>query len=217
MAERFDAIIILGGGRTNDGNLTTLSRQRLDEGLKLYKEGVALKIFALGGYYSTYNPNSIAFDISGAKIRSDYLIARGANPNDVVLVEDGRDTIYEAFASREKAKELGLKRLLVVTSDKHLERAIYIYKRIFGKSFEIEGQGIPCGDLLNETEEKEYLHLVQIFFASFPEEIPMPVSWEDWYAAHKKLYDSYKEIHTKYIGGGKETNQAYMGIKQKRT
>jgi len=132
-------------------------------------------------------------------------------------VEDGRDTIYEAFASRAKAKELGLKRLFIITSDKHLERAMFIYKRIFGQDFEIEGEGVPCGNLLNEKEEKEYLYLLQAFFASFPEQISSPVSWEEWYANHRELYDSYKEIHTKYIGNEGETNQAYMGVKPERT
>jgi len=57
-----DAIIILGGGRTTNGDLTTLSIQRLDHGAKLFNERVADKVFAMGGQYSTYNPLAIFFD-----------------------------------------------------------------------------------------------------------------------------------------------------------
>jgi len=48
MTQSFDAIIILGGGRTNNGDLTSLSIQRLDEGRRLHKAGLSPKIFTLG-------------------------------------------------------------------------------------------------------------------------------------------------------------------------
>jgi vancomycin permeability regulator SanA len=49
MANQYDAIIVLGGGRTNKGDLTTLSKQRLDAGCELYLAGKAKFIVALGG------------------------------------------------------------------------------------------------------------------------------------------------------------------------
>lgn len=179
----------------------------------MYKEGLASKVFALGGVYGSYSPDAIKFDRSGAELRRDFLIERGVNSRDIVEVEDGRDTIWEAFVSREKARELGLTKLLIVTSDKHLERAKYIYVRIFGKDFVIEGVGVPCGDLLNEDEEREYLELVKDFFLSLPEEIPMPASWDEWYETHIELYENYRHIHERYLKNGKEINQAYMGVR----
>lgn len=213
MTTKFDAIIVLGGGRINEGDLTELSIQRLDTGIELYNNKTAKIIFALGGFYSTYSSNAIKFNISGANLRKKYMADRGIKPKNIVLVENGRDTIGEAFASREKAVELKFKNILVVTSDKHLPRAIFIFKRIFGDNFNIEGYPVSCGNLLNENEEKEYLELLKKFFAKFPKDIPAPKSWEDWYLSNKNLYDNYKQIHQKYVSGRVETNQAYMGVR----
>jgi len=215
MSYKYDAIIVLGGGRTNNGTLTNLSTQRLVKGAELYKEDLASKVFALGGVYSTYNPNAIKFDRSGAELRRDFLIEQGVKPDDIIEVAEGRDTIFEAFVSREKARELGLKKLLVVTSDKHLDRALLIYKRIFGKDFVIEGNGVHCGDLLNEGEESEYLELVKKFFLHLPEDIPIPESWGQWYEDNIELYEGYREIHKRYLTDGVETNQAYMGVRER--
>ena len=210
--DRFDAIIVLGGGRDNEGNLTNLSKQRLDAGCELYREGISNKIFALGGMMSTYSPNAIQFNKTGAKLRSEYMIGKGVKPEDIIKVEGGRDTIGESFVSRDTARKLGLKKLLLVTSDKHMERALYIFKRIFGPQYEIDSKEVPCGDILNAEEEKEYLKVTRELLESLPPEIPTPESWDIWREEHKFLYDAFKEIHKKYMKGEKETNEAYMGI-----
>lgn len=212
---KYDAIIVLGGGRFNDGDLTPLSIQRLDKGCKLYHDGISNKVFSLGGEFSTYNPNAIKFQKTGADLRAEYMIGKGVNSNNIVRVAEGRDTIGEAFASRKITKNLGLKNLLIVTSDKHLERALFIFRRIYGKEFLVNGEGVPCGDLLNEDEECEYLMAVKNFFVTLPEDIVDPINFENWYQEHKSLYDQYRDIHLRYVKDGKESNQAYLGVKER--
>jgi uncharacterized SAM-binding protein YcdF (DUF218 family) len=212
MDKQYDAIIVLGGGRNNSGDLTPLSTQRLDKGGELFKQGVSPKVFALGGYKSTYSPQAITFDRTGATLRSEYLQTLGVPIDSVVLVENGKDTIGEAFASREIARELNAKSLLVVTSDKHMERSLFIFRRIFGQDFQIDGSGVPCGDLLNSDEEKEYLGVVERFFSGLPENIPNPDP-ESWYQDHADLYQQYKEIHDRFHPTGKES-QAYSGVRK---
>lgn len=212
MKKQYDAIIVLGGGRDNSGDLTPLSTQRLDRGVELFRHGTAPKIFALGGYKSTYSPQAITFGRTGADLRSEYLQKLGVPADSVVLVENGKDTIGEAFASREIAKGKGVKSLLVVTSDKHMERSLFIFRRIFGLDFQIDGSDVPCGDLLNSDEEKEYLGVVKHFFLALPEDIPNH-NPESWYQDHANLYQQYKEIHDKYHPAGKES-QAYSGVRK---
>jgi len=212
MEKQYDAIVILGGGRDNTGELTPLSTQRLDAGYDLYKKGLAPRIFALGGHKTTYSPYAIAFDKTGAELRRDYLVRLGAPVDAVVMVKDGKDTIGEAFASRKAAGELDLHSLLVVTSDKHIERSLFVFKRIFGRGYKIEGSEVPSGDLLNDAEEKEYLAVLRHFFETLPEDIPDPDP-EKWHEEHAELYRQYKEIHDRYHPPGKES-QAYMGVKK---
>jgi len=211
-SDKYDVIIILGGGRDNKGNLTELSTQRLDERVEVYMKVEADKIFAMGGYFSTYSPKAIKFKITGAQLRKDYLIRKGVPDKEIILVENGRDTIGEAFASRKKVKELGFKKLIIVTSDKHIKRALWIFKRVYAYEFEIEGRSVESGDLLNENEEKENLELVKEFFKTLPLIIPDP-DLETWFNNHRKFYEDNKKIHDKYHPYGAES-QAYMGIEE---
>lgn len=208
----YDAIIVLGGGRTNQGELTELSKQRLDKGVELFKRGRGKLIFAIGSHYGSYGPKgSIHFKPAGAKLRRDYLIERNIPLKSIIMVKGGGDTVCEAFASRKKTRELGLKKILLVTSDKHMRRALFIFRRIFGKNFQIGGSSIDSGDLLNEDEERESLEAIRRYFANLPEEIPES-NLETWYENNADLYCQYKKIHDRYHPPGKES-QAYMGTR----
>lgn len=211
MARTYDAIIVLGGGRYNDGSLTELSKQRLDAGVRLYKQGMAPKIFALGEKYSNYRPDAICFSKTGARVRSKYLQERGVSKKDIVLVSSGRDTISEAVACRKKCRRLGDKNLLVVTSHKHLARAVFVFKRVFGNDYIIDGKGVPCGSLINEQAEKELLALFKSYFSKYPDKIP-DYSWAHWY---KENYYYYQQtnLHLKHQQMGRKNFQAYAGVK----
>lgn len=89
---------------------------------------------------------------------------------------------------------------------------MFIFRRIFGQDIEIEGSSTPCGDLLDENEENEYLGAVRQFFVRFPETIPTP-NLDTWFINHRHLYDEYKRIHDIYHPVGKES-QAYMGVRK---
>lgn len=209
-AKKYDAIIVLGGGRDNQGNLTPLSLQRLDRGIEVYQQGEAGKVFALGGHRNVCRPWATYFEQTVAQKRKMYLVEKGVSLEDIIVVENEGDTISEAFASRRRCRELGLRKLLLVTSDKHLERALWIFRRIFGEDFEIEGRSVPCGDLLNEDEEKERLEAVKEFFKKFPQDIPEP-SPKTFYDDFKELFKEYDKIHKKYFPPGGPECQAYMG------
>jgi uncharacterized SAM-binding protein YcdF (DUF218 family) len=210
---KYDVMIVLGGGIDNDGNLTNLSTQRLDLACKLYQKAVAPKIFAIGGPYSTWNPRAIKFERTGADIRSEYMQKKGVDPAHIVKVENGRDTITEALATRKALHGSEFRKLLVVTSDKHMERSLFIFRRVFGPEYTIGGAEAPCGDLLNTEEERDYLAVAEKLFSALPKTVPDPENWESWYQEHVDVYDDYQKIHTKYVQGAIETNQAYMGIK----
>lgn len=210
-----NTIIVLGGGRLNEGDLTTLSTQRLDKGVELYQQGVSGRFFALGGQYSTYREEAIRFDTTGAELRRDYLVSHGVPSENIELVSDGRDTLYEAFASRERVKKLGITEIYLVTSDKHMRRASFIFQRILGDKIIIHGIDVPCGDLLNEKEEERYFKLVSRLFDTLPKDLPTPKDWDTWYRDNRWFYDEQAKIHQEFLNGKTETNQAYMGVRDK--
>lgn len=210
-----NTIIVLGGGRLNEGDLTNLSTQRLDKGIELYQQGVSGRFFALGGQYSTYREEAIRFDKTGAALRKDYLFAHGVPSENIELVSDGRDTLYEAFASRERIKKLGITSIYLVTSDKHMRRASHIFQRILGDRVTVQEVDVPCGDLLNEKEEERYFELVNRLFDTLPKNIPTPTDWDTWYGDNRWFYDEQAKIHQEFLNGKTETNQAYMGVRDK--
>ncbi len=212
----YDAIIILGGGRIDETTLTTLSIQRLDRGVELYFQGLAEKVFALGDYYPSYSASAIRFERTGAELRKSYLTEHGIPEGVIIKVEDGRDTLYEALASRKMAESLGIHSILLVTSDKHMPRALLIFNKVFGNKSSIEGAAVPCGDLLNEKEEAKYYELVQRLFTTYPENIPYPQNWETWYKDNRWFYEELEKIHKGFMQGGTETNQAYMRVKERK-
>jgi uncharacterized SAM-binding protein YcdF (DUF218 family) len=207
----YDLAIPLGGGRNNDGSLTWLSKQRLEKAAEVYKLGKTSKVLALGGHYSTYRPNAIRFKETGARLRANYLMALGVNRRDIVLAPNGGDTMKEAFASKKAVQKLGCKKILLVTSDKHMRRALFIFRRIFGGKIKIIGVKVSCGDILNGDEEREYYQLVTKFLDSFPKEIPDP-DLDRWVDDHRDYYDKHQAIHDKYHPSGRES-QAYGGVK----
>lgn len=218
MQKIYQAGIILHGGRSDENTLTLLTTMRLDAGWDLYQKRIIQKIILPGGQYSTYDPKAIKFQKNTAQLRKEYLLSKGKIKNEDIILAEGRDTIWEAFGVRKKATELGLNNLLLITSEKHMPRALFIFTRILGNEFKIDdgnGSGqVATGDILLEDEERDYLSLLKKVFHQLPEVIPYPVDWNDWYTKHQEdLYQEYKRIHDVYHPLGKES-QAYVGVER---
>lgn len=159
---QYDVIYVLGGGR-NEKGLTNLSKQRLDVGVRIFKEGKTEKILVLGGHHSTFpvgKRDVYEYDIPTAFLRVDYLQEKGVPRENIISLARGGDTILEAFAVAQWCKENNISLAGLVTSDKHMERAAFIfnevYRRIFkGKKFEVGKEEVPCGDVLSIEAERE--------------------------------------------------------------
>lgn len=210
--KKYDVIIPLGGGRNKDGSLTAMSMERLDMAAKLYLLRKSNKIISQGGKKSTYRPNAIEFSAPRAELAADYVMKKGVKPEDIIITSlECADTISEAIVTRNLLQEQKLSSVLVVTSELHLPRSLYLFKRILGSEFNIEGTSVPSRDLLIEAEEKEYLNLVREYFSILPERIP-EMDFDEWFINHKDLYLKYLTIHDKYHSNGRES-QAYLAVR----
>lgn len=210
--KNFDAIIPLGGGRNRDGNLTPMSCERLDKAVDLYLAGEAALIFALGGLKSTYRPNAIEFGETGGHVRRRYLLEKGIPEQAILALTTGcQDTIGEVLAVREHVEQTDLKKFLVVTSELHLPRSLFIFRRIMGIDFEIQGESVPSTGVLVAKEEGEYLNLVRSYFAKLPKRI-QERNFDEWYKAHPDYYVQHLAIHDKYHSNGRDS-QAYLAVK----
>ena len=117
---RADAIVLLGGAIRGDvhmGSLGDLNQQadRLVHAVALYKAGKAPRLLVTGG--------GAPGERSEAEIMRDLLQVMGV-PEPAILMEDrSRNTYQNAIYTAAKLEQLGLNKILLVTSAFHMRRS----------------------------------------------------------------------------------------------
>lgn len=118
-APRAEAALILGAFVHEDGQVSGILRDRLMQGLQLYRQGLVPKLLVSGDHgrpeYDEVNAMRI------------FLEERGVAPEDIFMDHAGFDT-YDSMA---RARDVfAVKSVLVVTQDFHLSRAVYIARAL---------------------------------------------------------------------------------------
>lgn len=117
--EDIDCIIVLGCLVRDDGTLSDMLRDRLIVGVKLYEAGAAPKIIMSGDHGRV--------DYDEVNAMKQYAIYNGVPSSDVFMDHAGFST-YETIY---RAKEVfGADKVLIVTQEYHLYRALYIAKQL---------------------------------------------------------------------------------------
>lgn len=122
-----DAIVVLGASVLADGTPSGVLQDRLDDGIALYKAGVAPK-FIMSGDNSTVAYNEV-------KAMKDYAISQGVPSEDVFCDHAG----FSTYESMYRAKHVfGAERIVVATQTYHLYRALYA-----AQGLGLEAIGVP--------------------------------------------------------------------------
>jgi uncharacterized SAM-binding protein YcdF (DUF218 family) len=120
--KKSDVIIVLGCavyGKTP----SPFFKERLDEALRLYKEGYGKYIIVSGGKGPGEN-------ISEAEAGKEYLLKNGI-PEKIILTDNKSLSTYEnLFFSKEIMDKNSLKTAIIISNKFHLKRASVIAKRI---------------------------------------------------------------------------------------
>ncbi len=123
-----DCILVLGCGVHEDGSPTNMLEDRLKRGIELYKAGAASKLL-MSGDHGRDDYNEVA-------TMKAYAIEAGVPSEDIFMDHAGFST-YESIV---RAKEIfKTKKLIVVTQEYHLYRALYI-----AKQFDLEAYGVDA-------------------------------------------------------------------------
>ena len=113
-----DCILILGAGLKGDGPSPMLE-DRLKVGIDAYKKGYAPKII-MSGDHGQDNYDEV-------NIMKKYAIEQGVPSEDIFMDHAG----FSTYDSMYRAKEIfGVKKMIVVTQEYHLYRALYIAKQL---------------------------------------------------------------------------------------
>lgn len=126
-----DTIIVLGAKLIGD-QPSTILRLRLDEAIKLYREGYATKIIVSGAQGKDE-------ELSEAAAMQAYLVVNGI-PADHILIEDKSfNTLQNLNNCRTIMSEQGLKRAIIVSNASHIRRSL-----VLAHNLGIEATGAPA-------------------------------------------------------------------------
>ncbi len=120
-------VLVLGAGIYSDGEPTTVLEGRLHTALELYRAGKVTWFLVSG--------DNRAASYNEPQAMRRWLLKQGVPSNLVIADYAGRRT----FDSLKRAKVIfGLRHLVVVTSDFHMARAIYL-----GSNLDLDVYGVP--------------------------------------------------------------------------
>lgn len=110
-----DCILVLGCKVNSDGNPSAMLEDRLRRGVELFQAGAAPKLLMSGDHGTvTYN------EVLSMK---QYAMDRGIASSDVFMDHAGFNTYESMYRARDVFQA---KKILIVTQDYHLYRALYI-------------------------------------------------------------------------------------------
>ncbi len=125
----YDCILVLGAGVKSDGTPSDMLEDRLLTAIELYKKSdVAPKLLMSGDHGRA--------DYDEVNTMKNFAIANGVPSENIFMDHAG----FSSYESIYRAKEIfGAKRVVVVTQEYHLFRALYI-----AKALELEAVGISA-------------------------------------------------------------------------
>lgn len=110
-----DCILVLGCKVNSDGDPSAMLEDRLRRGVELFQAGAAPKLLMSGDHGTvTYN------EVLAMK---QYAVDRGISSSDVFMDHAGFNTYESMYRARDVFRA---KKILIVTQDYHLYRALYI-------------------------------------------------------------------------------------------
>lgn len=148
-----EAIILLGGGTESavyprSGVEINGAGDRVFYAAQLYKDGKAPLILLSGGEITWLNDGST----TPADDMAEILTAMGV-PADALIIEDrSRNTYENALNAKEMLDELGINRILLVTSAMHMPRSVALFK---AQGFEVTPLPVDYSVVENDSAESQ--------------------------------------------------------------
>lgn len=147
-----DCIIVLGAGVRKDGTPTLMLEDRIIIGDRLYQDGAAPKILMSGDHGSEEHDE--------VNVMKNYAIEEGIPSEDIFMDHAG----FETYDSMYRAKEIfGAKKVVIVTQEYHLYRALYIAKSLGLEAYGVSSDLQFYSNKMIYWQFREYIARVKAF------------------------------------------------------
>lgn len=149
-------VVILGSPNDDKGNLSDIAIGRNEKGIEEYRNHEGYKILVTGGFGNHFNTT----DKPHAFYAKQFLLKNGIPDNDILEFAESGYTIEDATFSKPIVDKYGVKNLVIVTSDFHIDRVKFIFEKVF-KGYNLMFSGAKTNfsqeeyDKLLEHEKKE--------------------------------------------------------------
>lgn len=117
--KKYDCILILGASVRSDGTPSPMLRDRLDQGILLYFDGLANKLL-MSGDHAKDNYDEV-------NTMKKYAINSGVESSDVFMDHAGLNTYDSMYRLK---NVFGANKVVIVTQEYHLYRAVYIARKL---------------------------------------------------------------------------------------
>jgi len=115
-----DVAVVFGARAFSDGRLSSTLRARVDRSIELYHDGYVPKLLFTGGID--------ADGVNEPEAMRDYAIARGVNPEHIILDDQGNNTDLSARNTVPMLREMEATRVLAISQNFHLPRIKMTYR-----------------------------------------------------------------------------------------
>lgn len=150
--EKYDALLVLGHELTKEKELTETSRERIDVGIGLIKNGFANKLIVSGGHEDFGE----CYGISVARAMKNYAIKKGILKENILEEDISLDTVGELiFCKIGIIVPRNWKKNLIITHNYHMQRTKRESEFIFGKNYNLDFKGVKNSDIPLRSEEQE--------------------------------------------------------------
>ena len=137
-----DCILVLGAG-VYDGKPSPMLKDRLDTAVMLFNEGVSEKII-MSGDHMNENHDEV-------NVMKTYAVEEGIDSSDVFMDHAGISTYDSIYRAKNIFKA---KRIVIVTQEYHLYRALYIAESLGLKSYGVSADTVRySGQFIRDIRE----------------------------------------------------------------
>jgi len=120
-------IVILGHANDLQGQLSPIAISRLDQGIQVLKDHPESAIVLTGGFGDHFNKTEKAHSFYAQQ----YLLSKAVTASKIEPLILSSNTIEDGAQSRELINALDPNLILLVTSEFHVPRAEFIFKKTF--------------------------------------------------------------------------------------
>lgn len=132
MTDRYQCILIPGGGLLEDGSLPEWTISRLEKALALHDHTDWLITLSGGTVHKPPPLDKNGYPVFESRKAAAFLASEGVNPDRILSEISSYDTIGNAYFSRMLfAEPLSLARCLIVTSKFHMPRTEAIFRWVY--------------------------------------------------------------------------------------